>query len=66
MKESQLKIGDILDLKIIRAENSTFIVGEIVGIRQDYYNPDQIAVLIAGIDPWMVIGDNMEWSVLID
>jgi hypothetical protein len=40
--------------------DTTDIQARIVGVRNDYSNPDQKAVLLAGLDGWIVLGDNVE------
>ena len=57
-----LKMGDLIDLTIPGPE-STYIVGEVVGLRADYFNPDTVAVLIRGIDIWITITDEMRVSL---
>jgi hypothetical protein len=59
MNPQDLQMGDLIDLKITRLPESTFIVGEIVGLRRDYFQPDSIAVLIGGIDIWITLTDDM-------
>lgn len=66
MNPQELVVGQIIDLKITRNEEVTYIVGKVVGIRADYFNPDTVAVLISGIDWWMVLGDDVEWEVIND
>lgn len=42
------------------ARRATALSGEIVGVRADYANPDQVAVKFAGIAEWFPIDDNHE------
>lgn len=42
------------------ARRATAISGEVVGVRADYANADQVAVKFAGIAEWFVIDDNHE------
>lgn len=53
-------IGDVLDIKIPKGETATYIVGTVIGVRQDYFNVDLVAVLIQGIDLWMTLDETME------
>lgn len=62
MEPQNIRIGQIIDLKINRAEQPTYIVGPVQGIRQDYFNVDQVAVLISGVDLWLVLDDTVEVS----
>lgn len=64
MNPQELKMGDIVDLKIKREPEATYIVGEVVGIRADYFSPDTVAILVGGIDLWITISDQMEVSLL--
>jgi len=32
----------------------------VLGVRQDYFKPDQIAILVAGIDIWISLTDEIE------
>lgn len=65
MKPQDLRVGQVLDMKITHGVTTTYIVGTIVGIRADYFNPDITAVLIAGIDNWIVLKDEIEWETVI-
>lgn len=60
MDPKELKIGDLVDLTIKRAPENTYIVGEVLGIRQDYFNADQVAILVGGIDLWLSLNDDVE------
>ena len=60
MNAADLKIGDMVDLTIKREPENTYIVGEVQGIRQDYIYPDQIAILVAGIEIWLRLTDDIE------
>jgi len=62
MELHNLKMGDLIDLTIPGPE-STYVVGEIVGVRADYFSPDTIAILIRGIDLWITITDDMRVSL---
>lgn len=53
MDPKELSIGDMIDLTLLLDSENTYIVGEVLGIRQQYFNPDGISVLIAGIDVWL-------------
>jgi len=35
-------------------------VGEVQGVRQDYFKADQVAILVAGIDLWLTLTDNVD------
>jgi len=35
-------------------------VGEVQGVRSDYFMPDQVAILVGGIDIWLTITDQIE------
>jgi hypothetical protein len=59
MNPQDLKIGDIVDLTIRREPENTYIVGEVQGVRQDYFKADQVAILVAGIDLWLTLTDNV-------
>ncbi len=60
MNAADLKIGDLVDLTIKRDPENTYIVGEVQGIRQDYFKPDQMAILVGGIDIWISLTENIE------
>ena len=60
MNAADLKIGDLVDLTIKREPENTYIVGEVQGIRQDYFKPDQMAILVGGIDIWLSLTDTIE------
>lgn len=60
MEPKEIKIGEILDLTINTKTSKTYIVGEVLGIRQDYVNPDLVAVLLAGIDQWLTLSEKVE------
>jgi hypothetical protein len=60
MNAAELKIGDMVDLTIQRDPENTYIVGEVQGIRQDYFKPDQVAILVGGIDIWISLTDEIE------
>lgn len=66
MNPQDLTVGQMVDLKINRNNEATFIVGRVVGIRADYFNPDTVAVLISGVDWWLVLDENVEWEVIND
>lgn len=66
MNPQNVTVGQTVDLKITRNEEATYIVGRVVGIRADYFNPDTVAVLINGIDWWLVLDDNVEMEVIND
>lgn len=53
MDPKELSIGDMIDLTLLLEPENTYIVGEVKGIREQYFNPDGISVLIAGIDMWL-------------
>lgn len=60
MKPQEIRIGEILDLTINNKTSKTYIVGEVLGVRQDFINPDIIAVMLAGIDQWLRLTENVE------
>jgi len=61
MNPQDLTIGDLVDLTIKRPNNeNTYIVGEVQGVRSDYFMPDQVAILVGGIDIWLTITDQIE------
>jgi hypothetical protein len=60
MNAADLKIGDLVDLTVKRDPENTYIVGEVQGIRQDYFKPDQMAILVGGIDIWISLTDDIE------
>lgn len=60
MNPQELKIGDLVDLTIKRDPENTYIVGEVLGVRQDYFKPDQVAILVGGIDLWLSLTDDVE------
>lgn len=60
MKPQEIRIGEILDLTINTKSSKTYIVGEVLGVRQDYINPDLVAVMLAGIDQWLTLSDKVE------
>ncbi len=60
MKAADLKIGDLVDLTILREPENTYLVGQVLGVRQDYTYQDRIAILVGGIDLWLTMDDNVE------
>ena len=60
MNAADLKIGDLVELTVKRDPENTYIVGEVQGIRQDYFKPDQMAILVGGIDIWISLTDDIE------
>ena len=60
MNAAELKIGDIVDLTIQRAPENTYLVGQVLGVRQDYIYQDRIAILVGGIDLWLTMDDSVE------
>jgi len=60
MNAAELKIGDIVDLTIQRDPENTYLVGQVLGVRQDYIYQDRIAILVGGIDLWLTMDDNVE------
>ena len=60
MTAADLKIGDIVDLTILREPENTYLVGQVLGVRQDYTYQDRIAILVGGIDLWLTMDDNVE------
>jgi hypothetical protein len=60
MKPQEIRIGEILDLTINTKTSKTYIVGKVLGVRQDYINPDLVAVMVAGIDQWLTLSDKVE------
>lgn len=59
--KTTVQVGDIVSV-LIRTQGrvSADIQGEVIGVRADYSNPDLRAILIAGIEWWIVLGDNTE------
>jgi hypothetical protein len=62
MDHKDISIGQVLDLKIDRLPNPTYIVGEVEGIRSDWGGPDELAIKIAGIDHWISLDSKIEVS----
>ena len=60
MNAAELKIGDIVDLTIQRDPENTYLVGQVLGVRQDYIYQDRIAILVGGIDLWLTMDDSVE------
>lgn len=60
MNAAELKIGDMVDLTIQRDPENTYLVGQVLGVRQDYIYQDRIAILVGGIDLWLTMDDNVE------
>jgi len=60
MDGTELSIGDMVDLTIIRQGENSFLVGEVVGLRQQHFNPDGVSILVGGIDIWIDINDDVE------
>jgi hypothetical protein len=60
MNNSEIKIGEILDLTINRDGSKTYIVGPVKGIRAGYVNPDDVAVLLGGLDIWLTLTKDVE------
>lgn len=59
-----IRIGQIVDMKINTLPNPTYIVGEVQGIRSDWGGPDELAIKIAGIDYWLSLDDKVEVTVV--
>lgn len=54
-------VGDIVSVLIRRPGRvSTDIQAEVIGVRADYANQDLRAILVSGIDQWIVLDDNTE------
>lgn len=62
MNHKDISIGQVVDLKIDRLPNPTYIVGEVEGIRSDWGGPDELAIKIAGIDWWISLTEKIEVS----
>lgn len=60
MNPQEIKLGEVLDLTINNKTSKTYIVAEVQGVRQDYINPDLVAVLLAGVDQWLTLTDKVE------
>jgi len=60
MDGKELTIGDMVDLTIKRQPENAYLVGEVVGIRQHYFNHDWVSILVGGIDLWIDINDDVE------
>lgn len=58
------QIGDVIDMRIVGQPHNTYIVGEVIGVRQHYTNPDMLMVQVKGIDLWIDLGDDTEWEVI--
>ncbi len=59
--KNTVQVGDIVSILIrTPGRQSADIQGEVIGVRADYSNPDLRAILIAGIELWIVLDDNVE------
>lgn len=60
MNLQEIKIGEVLDLTINRDGSKSYIVAPVKGIREGYVNPDDVAVLLGGIDMWLTLTKDVE------
>ena len=60
MDGKELAIGDMVDLTIKRVPENAYLVGEVVGLRQQHFNPDGVSILVGGIDVWIDINEDVE------
>lgn len=63
MKELQLGVNVKLRIHTPDADWSS-IIGEVVGVRADYLDPDLKAVKVKGIELWIQLTDDVSWEVL--
>lgn len=64
METTGIQLGKIVDIKINCQPNPTYIVGEVQGLRNDWGNPDGIAIKLAGLDNWITVDENVEVEVI--
>lgn len=55
------KFGAMLDCKIASEDQVIFLVAEVVGIRSDWGNPDDVHIRFALVDAWFNLAD-VEWD----
>jgi hypothetical protein len=60
--KNEVHVGDNVSLLIRTDKGQTCdIQGTVVGVRADYDNPDDMAILLAGLDCyWISLNDNVE------
>jgi len=63
IKGSELLLGNVVDVEIKNEEASeTNVFGEITAV-QKYSN--KIWIQVAGLDSWIILGDNVQVRVLV-
>lgn len=58
------QIGDVIDLSIDGQPHKTYLVGEVIGLRQHYTQPDVLMVQVRGIDLWVTLDETVNWEVI--
>lgn len=57
---NKVQVGHIVE--IIRKnrddQQGLQVIGQVVGVAEDYIHPDRLRVLIAGLDTWMSLDEN--------
>ena len=58
---NKVQVGDVVKVRTVNSLGliDTTVLGEIVGVRADYSNPDQRAVLVRGLELWIVLDDTV-------
>ena len=59
--KNTVQVGDVVKVTVVNEGFiDTSVFGEVVGVRADYLNPDLRAVLVRGLELWIVLGDDVE------
>lgn len=59
--KNDVQVGDVVKVTVVNdGFIDTSVFGEVVGVRADYSNPDLRAVLVRGLELWIVLGDDVE------
>lgn len=59
--KNKVQVGDVVKIALLNSGGiRTSVLGEVVGVRADYSNPDQRAVLVRNLELWIVLGDDVE------
>lgn len=59
--KNKVQVGDVVKIALLNSGGiRTSVLGEVVGVRADYSNPDQRAVLVRNLELWIVLGDDLE------
>ena len=61
----KLQLGVNVKLRIHTPDGDwSSVIGEVVGVRADYIEPDLVAVKIKGIELWIQLTDSVVFEVL--